>query len=224
MLESLNEEHLSNLEMLRKDVENRDVLLLTSGFIQQDEQEDTSIVTMKMELEQVKKDNMYFVKLLSGTKQYESLGKYIQDSGGYAANLNPFAKNCGSPIDSLVPGEVFSKANEFRASHGNDLSTDLINELLSNLNEVWRNREKKAIARIKQKCQDEVSALKRQLGSRVPSDILHLKKVIARLTQDLNQAKQELRDAKQFKEKAMNEPLVLGSELINGTLQTINQF
>ena len=51
MLESLNEEHLSNLEMLRKDVENRDVLLLTSGFIQQDEQEDTSIVTMKMELE-----------------------------------------------------------------------------------------------------------------------------------------------------------------------------
>jgi len=104
------------------------------------------------------------------------------------------------------------------------LSTDLINELLSNLNEVWRNREKKAIARIKQKCQDEVSALKRQLGSRVPSDILHLKKVIARLTQDLNQAKQELRDAKQFKEKAMNEPLVLGSELINGTLQTINQF
>ena len=51
MLESLNEEHLSNLEILRKDVENRDVLLLTSGFIKQDEQEDTSIVTMKMELE-----------------------------------------------------------------------------------------------------------------------------------------------------------------------------
>jgi hypothetical protein len=49
----------------------------------------------------------------------------------------------------LVPGEVFSMANEFRAEHGNDLSTDLINELLSNLNEVWRNREKKAIARIK---------------------------------------------------------------------------
>ena len=57
MLESLNEENQFNIDLLRKDVENRDVMLLTSGIIKQDHKEDTSIVTLKMELEQVKKDN-----------------------------------------------------------------------------------------------------------------------------------------------------------------------
>lgn len=198
-------------------------MLLTSGFAK-DDKEDTSVVTIKMELEQVKKDNRYFVELLKGTKQFESLAQYIQDSGGYAANINPFAKNCHSPMDSLVPGEVFTKANQFKVEHGNDLSQDLINELLSNLNEVWRMREKKAINRLKHKYQEEIASLKRQLGSRVPSDTLHLKKMIARMSKEHQATQLELRDAKQFKEKALNEPLVLGSELINGTLQTINRF
>lgn len=44
------------------------------------------------------------------------------------------------------------------------------------------------------------------------------------MTQELNQAKLELKDANKFKEKAQNEPLILGNELITGTLQTINQF
>lgn len=60
--------------------------------------------------------------------------------------------------------------------------------------------------------------------SRQPVDVITLKKNYARLSQELAAAKIELKDAKAFKEKAQKEPLVLGTELINGTLNTINQF
>jgi hypothetical protein len=40
MLETLNSDNQHNLDLLQKDVENRDVLLLTSGFIKQDHDDD----------------------------------------------------------------------------------------------------------------------------------------------------------------------------------------
>jgi len=52
-------------------------------------------------------------------------------------------------------------AHEFRDKHGNDLSPTLINQLLSDLNRIWREREKKQIARIKQQCSTEINQLKR---------------------------------------------------------------
>ena len=52
------------------------------------------------------------------------MANYIQDSGGYAANMseNPFSKKFQNTMDIMVPGEVFNCANEFRSLHGNDLS------------------------------------------------------------------------------------------------------
>ena len=52
----------------------------------------------------------------------------------------------------MIPAEVHSIASDFRLDHGNDLSTELINQLLANLNKIWRDREKKTISRIKAKC------------------------------------------------------------------------
>jgi len=48
-----------------------------------------------------------------------------------------------------VPESAKSLAHKFKHLHGNELSTDLVNSLLSDLNKIWREREKKQLNRIK---------------------------------------------------------------------------
>lgn len=45
--------------------------------------------------------------------------------------------------DQWMPQEAFTLAHEFRERNGNDLTPTLINQLLSDLNRIWREREKK---------------------------------------------------------------------------------
>ena len=52
-------------------------------------------------------------------------------------------------------------AYQFRGEHGNDLSPELINQLLSNLNKIWQEREKKQIKRLTTQHKEEVTKLKR---------------------------------------------------------------
>lgn len=73
-------------------------------------------------------------------------------------------------------------ANQFRQQHGNDLTPELITTLLSNLNKIWQEREKKQIQRLKKESQEEITKLKRQLVARKPFDSIQAKKTIARLT------------------------------------------
>jgi len=75
-----------------------------------------------------------------------------------------------------VPHEAFQMASHFRQVHGNDLSPELITTLLSNLNRIWQEREKKQLTRIKTKSQEEITRLKRQLVARTPFDQLQAKK------------------------------------------------
>lgn len=102
----------------------------------------------------------------------------------------------------MVPANVHTIASDFRLEHGNDLSTELINQLLANLNKIWREREKKVVARIKAKCEAQITQMKRQCMSRQPVDVVTLKKNYARVSSELAAAKIELNDAKVFKEKA----------------------
>ena len=110
-------------------------------------------------------------------------------------------------------------AHQFRGQHGNDLSPELINEILSNLNKIWQEREKKQLARQKAKYQEEITKLKRQLVSRTPFDALQAKKTISRLTNQLSQAKAQVE--KQDQEKEKNQKAPVGVELIDNTLQII---
>ncbi len=72
-------------------------------------------------------------------------------------------------------------AHDFRERHGNDLTPGLINQLLGDLNRIWRDRERKQIARVKLHCSQEIAQLKRQLINRAPFDEVTAKKNIARL-------------------------------------------
>jgi hypothetical protein len=60
-----------------------------------------------------------------------------------------------------VPDPAYSLAHNFRQTHGGELTVDLVNSLLADLNKIWREREKKQIARIKQQAKDEIIQLRR---------------------------------------------------------------
>ena len=139
-----------------------------------------SNTSLQIENEQLRKDNAYLVQLLKETKQYAPFAQYIEDSGGLAYKLdmniltsskeskwrtgthkNLDLNNIEDQLDGMVPANVHAIASDFRIEHGNDLSAELIHQLLANLNKIWRDREKKVVARIKTKCEAQITQMKR---------------------------------------------------------------
>ena len=88
---------------------------------------------MKMELEQLRKDNARLTEMLKNTKKYADFGNFVEDSGGQAIRVPPPSKDKKQEeeeIQQWVPQEAYTMAHAFRMQHGNDLSPDLINQLL----------------------------------------------------------------------------------------------
>ncbi len=66
-----------------------------------------------------------------------------------------------SETDQWVPQDAYALAHTFRERHGADLTPMLINQLLGDLNKIWRERERKQIARIRKDMLQDVKELKR---------------------------------------------------------------
>ena len=60
--------------------------------------------------------------------------------------------------------------HSFRARHGDELSFDLVNDMLRDLNRIYRERERKQVARSKQQNTEELNKLKRKLTFRPTFD------------------------------------------------------
>lgn len=69
--------------------------------------------------------------MLRGTKEYQEFTG--EDGSGVQGNF----------IDEWLPDEAFKVAHQFRERNGNDLTPALVNQLLGDLNKIWRDREKK---------------------------------------------------------------------------------
>jgi hypothetical protein len=51
--------------------------------------------------------------------------------------------------EGWVPNEAYMLAHGFRKQFGNELTPDLINDMLRDLNRIWRDREKKQLVRLR---------------------------------------------------------------------------
>jgi hypothetical protein len=102
---------------------------------------------LKVEVEQLKEDNARLLKMLKGTKEYQEFADFVDDSGGQVKGIKPASISLVNNVDleseQWMPQEAFTLAHNFRDRHGNDLTPQLINQLLSDLNRIWRDREKK---------------------------------------------------------------------------------
>jgi hypothetical protein len=220
--EQLNDKVQEN-EYLKQDLEKYELEYLAGAGEQGSKTGTRSVSTLKVEVEQLRKDNQRLMHMLKGTREYENFGQFVDDSGGLATRL-PGAQPAheikeDQEQQQWVPSDAFQMANQFRSEHGNDLSPELITTLLSNLNKIWQDREKKQIQRLKTKSQEEITKLKRQLVARTPFDAIQAKKTIARLNSELSSVKAELNRAHMNKEKQQKAPV--GTELIDNTLQII---
>lgn len=95
--------------------------------------------------------------------------------------------------DNWVPADAYNCAYEFRNKYNVEMSESLINDLLSALNKIWREREKKQISRIKTKYQSEIMGLRRKANMSTTFDEFTASKTISKLKKDLKNAKDDLR-------------------------------
>lgn len=115
--------------------------------------------TALLEIEHIKADNDRLVKLLHKTKEYKNFGKYADNTTGSVRYLPPTdkkkypSKDITENVDPnleekfWVPREAFEIAYRIRDNNDGKLDDLMINELLKSLNVVWRERERKNIAR-----------------------------------------------------------------------------
>lgn len=111
-------------------------------------------------VEQLKQDNERLLAMLRETKEYRDFAGFVEDSGGNVVS-KPSVKAAANIVEEWLPDEAFRVAHQFREQHGNDLTPALINQLLGDLNKIWREREKRQISRIKQQCAEQIAVLKR---------------------------------------------------------------
>ena len=84
--------------------------------------------------------------MLKSTKEFADFGNFVEDSGGQAIRVPSQTKDKKQKAEEQrdwVPQDAYTVAHGFRMQHGNDLSPDLINQLLQDLNGLWHQREKK---------------------------------------------------------------------------------
>lgn len=96
--------------------------------------------------------------------------------------------------DNWVPSDAYNLACDFRNKYNIEMSESLINELLSSLNKIWRDREHKVISRLKTKYQNEIMELRRKNMMRSPYDEFQSNKTISKLKKDLKSVKDDLRN------------------------------
>jgi hypothetical protein len=62
----------------------------------------------------------------------------------------------GDESENWIPEEAFKVAHDFRNKCAANVSKALMNQMLQDLNKIWRDRERKQVSRIKQESTREV--------------------------------------------------------------------
>ena len=143
-------------------------------------------------------------------------------------NQNPILIDDNVPVDdelaqeNWIPNQAYSLAHSFRKQHGDELSFDLINDMLRDLNNIYREREKKQIARIKAQSKEEINHLKRKLSYRTPFDEVCYKKNMSSLKGKLQKLEQEA--MKNEKKKNTHAPTETPLDMVENTLHLVTQM
>ena len=160
-----------------------------------------------LEVEHLKVDDERMLRLLQKTSEYKGFADLCLDSAGLGTFMQqdfpaPGAKkgkeNGGGKMtgkqeeDSWIPEAALKYAHKFRAKNS-ELSEKAIDQLLTELNKIWRDREKKQMARVKSTCNTQVADVKRGFNSTKSYSEVEANKKIIQLQADLKKANAEIR-------------------------------
>ena len=121
-----------------------------------------------------------------------------------------------------VPSDAYSFATQFKNKYNLDLNENLLTDLLTSLNKIWQEREKKQVNRLKSQYQSEIMSLRRKLAMKTGYDEFTAAKTISKLKKDLKQTRDDLRDNIVLNNKLRTSPV--GIELVDNALKVASSF
>ena len=111
---------------------------------------------------------------------------------------------------------------QFKNKYNLDLNENLLTDLLTSLNKIWQEREKKQINRLKSQYQSEIMSLRRKLAMKTGYDEFTAAKTISKLKKDLKQTRDDLRDNIVLNNKLRTSPV--GIDLVDNALKVASSF
>ena len=188
-------------------------------------------------MEAYRVENARLLGLLSKTKEYGHFAEFAQDSGQGVRYMNPTPEKAPSPTKSVrstaasdaeeaddwIPEEAYKVAHDFRNKCAANVSKALMNTLLSDINKIWRAREKKQISRIKSEALREVQYLRREVAFKKPYDQVIYEGDVKRLKAELKDAQQALRENVAVIKQEQAGPNY-GLNLVDQTVKYTNQI
>jgi hypothetical protein len=197
--------------------------------------------TALLEIEHYKSDNERLVQMLAQTKEFSAFGKLALDTAentirylnpGLAAQELKTKCHTRAPKSALefkaeaedwIPEEAFRVAHDFRNRCASTVSQALMNQLLADLNKIWRDREKKSIARVQNNAHREIQYLRRQISFRKPYDQVVHEQDVKRLKKTIKDANTALRENVASIEESNHKGPLEGLALVDSTVKFTNQ-
>ena len=169
-----------------------------------------------MENKHLKDDNIRLVELLSMTEEFSDFGYLNQCLPGGIRYINEDnlpelprerKRAINRRIDTLnswIPGPVYDVVLKFNLKHDLNMDEILINELIGNLHQIYREKEEKNIARVNAKYQKQILNIMDKYGIRniaAPynvAEVEQIKKKAAK-TLKLDRQKEDMEKKRQAK-------------------------
>ena len=126
--------------------------------------------------------------------------------------------------EDWIPEEAFKVAHDFRNRCASQVSQALMNQLLTDLNAIWRDREKKRIARVQNLSHREIQYLRRQISFRKPYDQVKSETDMSRMKKDLKETQRALRENVAIIEETNKKGPLEGLNLVDSTVKFTNQI
>jgi hypothetical protein len=126
--------------------------------------------------------------------------------------------------EDWIPEEAFKAAHDFRNRCASSVSQALMNQLLTDLNAIWRDREKKRLARVQNQAHREIQYLRRQISFRKPYDQVKSETDMSRLKKDLKETQRALRENVAVIEETNKKGPLEGLQLVDSTVKFTNQI
>jgi len=161
--------------------------------------------TALLQLEHLRADNERLVGLLKENKKTRKFAEFFEDSGGAIGLPSEFSY--GRMLDkkgikqNWIPQEAYKLAQDTLHKNKGRLDEAKINALISGLNQIWKERLRNQITRIKQNYMIEIAKERKGRAAESHFNEEEAKKAISCLKTDINCAYKELKDNKAIREK-----------------------
>ncbi|OMJ85352.1 hypothetical protein SteCoe_13325 [Stentor coeruleus] len=190
IITSSAKENKQKAENLKSKLEKTHKSLDSSNYAKRNEE------TLMVELEHYKADNARLVALLKSTDEFSAFSDFAEASEGirYMQRGNKVKVQVEEECDDWIPQESWKMVKDFLAKYGEKgFKSVQINRLLEDLNSVWRRREKNLMSQVRSKCNKEIEAVRKQIGSTPKFEQNVAKNEINKLKSGLKKAQEDLR-------------------------------